>query len=145
LYFHYHYLLERMRHPCFAILPVDFFAFILFLAKVCPSALRSQRTKQNKSRGQTQKTHGFFFGPWRDSPRPFVWVGYSSTRCDSGKKATLMEKSEKITECTMATDICDIRDQIDAIDNTILELINRRLNLARRIGELKKKQWKPGR
>ena len=49
-----------------------------------------------------------------------------------------MEKSEKITECTMATDICDIRDQIDAIDNTILELINRRLNLARRIGELKK-------
>jgi chorismate mutase/prephenate dehydratase len=38
----------------------------------------------------------------------------------------------------MATDICDIRDQIDGIDDTILELINRRLNLARRIGELKK-------
>ena len=41
-------------------------------------------------------------------------------------------------ECTMATDICEIRDQIDSIDDTILELINRRLNLAKRIGELKK-------
>ena len=38
----------------------------------------------------------------------------------------------------MATDICDIRNQIDGIDDTILELVNRRLNLAKRIGELKK-------
>ncbi len=38
----------------------------------------------------------------------------------------------------MATDICEIREQIDRIDDTILELINRRLNLAKRIGELKK-------
>ena len=42
------------------------------------------------------------------------------------------------SDCTLATDICDIRQEIDTIDDTILELINRRLNLARRIGELKK-------
>ncbi|PID41026.1 MAG: prephenate dehydratase [Proteobacteria bacterium] len=41
-------------------------------------------------------------------------------------------------DCTQATDICDIRDQIDEIDDTILGLINQRLNLAKRIGELKK-------
>jgi chorismate mutase/prephenate dehydratase len=49
-----------------------------------------------------------------------------------------MVDSEKTPECTMATDICDIRNQIDHIDDTILDLINRRLNLAKRIGELKK-------
>lgn len=49
-----------------------------------------------------------------------------------------MDQNEKRPECTLATDICEIRDQIDNIDDTILELINRRLNLAKRIGELKK-------
>jgi chorismate mutase/prephenate dehydratase len=49
-----------------------------------------------------------------------------------------MGDSEKTPACTMATDICDIRNQIDSIDDTILELINRRLNLAKRIGSLKK-------
>ena len=49
-----------------------------------------------------------------------------------------MDAPEKKTDCTLATEICGIRDQIDNIDNTILELINRRLNLAKRIGELKK-------
>jgi chorismate mutase / prephenate dehydratase len=49
-----------------------------------------------------------------------------------------MEESANQPACTMATDICDIRQQIDSIDDTILELINRRLNLARRIGDLKK-------
>ncbi len=49
-----------------------------------------------------------------------------------------MVDSVKTPECTMATDICDIRNQIDHIDDTILDLINRRLNLAKRIGELKK-------
>jgi chorismate mutase/prephenate dehydratase len=49
-----------------------------------------------------------------------------------------MVDSEKTPACTMATDICEIRNQIDSIDDTILELINRRLNLAKRIGSLKK-------
>ncbi|MDX2454389.1 prephenate dehydratase [Desulfosarcina sp.] len=49
-----------------------------------------------------------------------------------------MADSEKPPACTMATDICDIREQIDNIDDTILELVNRRLNLAKRIGDLKK-------
>ena len=49
-----------------------------------------------------------------------------------------MAENKEDTNCTMGTDICDIRQQIDDVDNTILELINRRLNLARRIGELKK-------
>ncbi|MFO7714720.1 prephenate dehydratase [Desulfosarcina sp.] len=49
-----------------------------------------------------------------------------------------MEESQKTPNCTLAADICDIRNQIDGIDATILELINRRLNLAKRIGALKK-------
>ena len=49
-----------------------------------------------------------------------------------------MTVSGKEADCTMGTDICDIRQRIDDIDDTILELINRRLNLAKRIGELKK-------
>jgi chorismate mutase/prephenate dehydratase len=49
-----------------------------------------------------------------------------------------MADSENRPDCTMATDICDIRRQIDTIDDAILEMINRRLNLAKRIGELKK-------
>ncbi|BBO84081.1 prephenate dehydratase [Desulfosarcina ovata subsp. sediminis] len=49
-----------------------------------------------------------------------------------------MDEPGNTPDCSMATDICDIRQQIDDIDNTILELINRRLNLAKRIGELKK-------
>jgi chorismate mutase/prephenate dehydratase len=49
-----------------------------------------------------------------------------------------MAKDNKNSECTLATDICEIRDEIDNIDNTILELINKRLNFAKRIGELKK-------
>jgi hypothetical protein len=48
--------------------------------------------------------------------------------------AITMVDSEKTPACTMATDICEIRNQIDSIDDTILELINRRLNLAKRIG-----------
>ena len=51
---------------------------------------------------------------------------------------TKMADNENGPDCTLATDICDIRDQIDGIDDTILELINRRLNLAKRIGDLKK-------
>jgi len=51
---------------------------------------------------------------------------------------TKMAENKTGPDCTLATDICDIRDQIDNIDDTILELINRRLNLAKRIGELKK-------
>lgn len=43
-----------------------------------------------------------------------------------------------VPECTRSTDICDLRQQIDQIDDTLLELINRRLNLAKRIGKLKK-------
>jgi len=49
-----------------------------------------------------------------------------------------MEEGGQTPGCTMTDDICDIRQQIDDIDNTILELINRRLNLAKRIGQLKK-------
>jgi chorismate mutase/prephenate dehydratase len=49
-----------------------------------------------------------------------------------------MTESGKEVQCTMGTDIGDIRQRIDDIDDTILELINRRLNLAKRIGELKK-------
>ena len=49
-----------------------------------------------------------------------------------------MAENKEDVNCTMGTDICDIRQQIDDVDNTILELINRRLNLARKIGELKK-------
>ncbi len=49
-----------------------------------------------------------------------------------------MEAHENTPGCTMATDICNIRNQIDHIDDTILGLINQRLNLAKRIGELKK-------
>ncbi|MDJ0784317.1 MAG: prephenate dehydratase [Desulfosarcinaceae bacterium] len=41
-------------------------------------------------------------------------------------------------ECTAQVDICNIRDDIDRIDAEILELINQRLRLAKRIGELKK-------
>lgn len=48
-----------------------------------------------------------------------------------------MAKNEQDTNCTMGTSICDIRQLIDDVDNTILELINRRLNLAKKIGELK--------
>ncbi|WP_419659331.1 prephenate dehydratase [Desulfosarcina variabilis] len=46
--------------------------------------------------------------------------------------------NEQDANCTMGTNICDIRQLIDDVDNTILELINRRLNLAKKIGELKK-------
>lgn len=49
-----------------------------------------------------------------------------------------MDEGQHRPACSMASDICDIRNQIDRIDDTILELINRRLNLAKRIGELKK-------
>ncbi|WP_054701754.1 prephenate dehydratase [Desulfosarcina cetonica] len=49
-----------------------------------------------------------------------------------------MDEGGTPQDCTMTTDICEIRQGIDDIDNTILELINRRLNLAKRIGELKK-------
>lgn len=49
-----------------------------------------------------------------------------------------MEQNGAPPDCTLATDICDIRQQIDDIDDSILALINRRLNLAKRIGELKK-------
>ena len=38
-----------------------------------------------------------------------------------------MTDKENTPACTMATDICEIRDQIDHIDDTILDLINRRL------------------
>ena len=58
----------------------------------------------------------------------------------SNEKAmvTKMAENKNGPACTLTTDICDIRDQIDGIDDTILELINRRLNLAKRIGDLKK-------
>lgn len=49
-----------------------------------------------------------------------------------------MGDSPNTPDCAMATDICNIRQEIDSIDDTILELINRRLNLAKRIGEVKK-------
>ena len=49
-----------------------------------------------------------------------------------------MGDSDSKSDCSMPNDICSIRDQIDTIDNTILELINKRLNLAKRIGDLKK-------
>ncbi|MDL2275428.1 shikimate dehydrogenase [Desulfosarcina sp. OttesenSCG-928-G10] len=42
-----------------------------------------------------------------------------------------------------AHSIPDIRRQIDDIDNTLLDLINQRLNLARQIGELKKTSGNP--
>ncbi len=49
------------------------------------------------------------------------------------------KSSEKSNNtCDTVIDICDIRDEIDTIDDTILELINRRLNFAKKIGELKK-------
>jgi chorismate mutase/prephenate dehydratase len=41
-------------------------------------------------------------------------------------------------DCDAQTDICTIRDDIDRIDAHILALINQRLSLAKRIGELKK-------
>lgn len=49
-----------------------------------------------------------------------------------------MGDSGKDPDNTTGIDIGDIRVQIDAIDNTILALINQRLNLAKRIGQLKK-------
>jgi chorismate mutase / prephenate dehydratase len=55
-----------------------------------------------------------------------------------GSGTIIMGDSDSKSDCRMPTDICDIRQQIDTIDDTILELINRRLNLAKRIGELKK-------
>ncbi|WP_319522165.1 prephenate dehydratase [uncultured Desulfosarcina sp.] len=50
----------------------------------------------------------------------------------------MTDDKETAPACTLATNICEIRDQIDHIDDTILDLINRRLNLAKRIGQLKK-------
>lgn len=52
-----------------------------------------------------------------------------------------MEKKRSGKEkntCDTVIDICEIRDKIDHIDDTILELINKRLNFARTIGDLKK-------
>jgi chorismate mutase / prephenate dehydratase len=49
-----------------------------------------------------------------------------------------MSTKATTSECTAQDDICAIRDNIDRIDAQILELINRRLSLAKRIGEIKK-------
>ena len=49
-----------------------------------------------------------------------------------------MDNHDKDNTLPKGTNIGDIRRQIDDVDDTILELINRRLNLAKRIGELKK-------
>jgi chorismate mutase/prephenate dehydratase len=43
------------------------------------------------------------------------------------------------TVCDAESDICDFRNRIDAIDENILQLINRRLILAQKIGRKKKK------
>ena len=53
------------------------------------------------------------------------------------KKADNVEPSNR-NECEAAFDICDLRSDIDAIDEKILQLINRRLKLAQKIGSVKK-------
>jgi chorismate mutase/prephenate dehydratase len=53
------------------------------------------------------------------------------------KKADNVESSNR-KKCEAVFDICDLRNSIDAIDEKILQLINRRLKLAQKIGSVKK-------
>ncbi len=61
-----------------------------------------------------------------------------TTNCRKPAERKPMERPIEITEIETLTDFNVIREHIDDLDETILGLINTRLHLAKRIGDLKK-------
>jgi hypothetical protein len=60
LYFSADLAQKKGLHPCIVTKPAAIFAFIIFLARVCPArADCPKHLTDNPSRGQTSTPHGF--------------------------------------------------------------------------------------